>query len=242
MTVDEYLEKYDLIEPFNQLNFISDLNKELLEALSEDHPETYSDFLLYTNALKDKFLLIQQQAFTSISNNTWRQFYLTYVKELIKQLFPHIYLRKEQERLDRIKEEQEEKFKKDQETRQKEEKKYDFSGFNARNHKDKKENESRRKNRERQKKQYAKYDREQKKTEEKWKQQWKQHSTNFTNTFVHKSCFEILGIANNSTEQDIKKAYRKLSLKYHPDKGGSQEKFIEITKAKESCLKLVTRY
>lgn len=30
--------------------------------------------------------------------------------------------------------------------------------------------------------------------------------------------FEILGVPRDATERDIKKAYRKLSLVYHPDK------------------------
>jgi len=44
--------------------------------------------------------------------------------------------------------------------------------------------------------------------------------------------FRILHLDYNATEQDVKKAYRRFSLKYHPDKpGGNAKKFIMITQA-----------
>ena len=50
--------------------------------------------------------------------------------------------------------------------------------------------------------------------------------------------FEILGVSNDATTEEIKKAYRKLSLKYHPDKNpGNQEyleKFQKINEAYET--------
>lgn len=47
--------------------------------------------------------------------------------------------------------------------------------------------------------------------------------------------YEILDIKSGAKLSDIKKAYRKLSLKYHPDKStGDKYKFIKIQKAYEA--------
>jgi curved DNA-binding protein len=47
-----------------------------------------------------------------------------------------------------------------------------------------------------------------------------------------KDYYQILGVEKNATDEEIKKAYRKLSLKYHPDKqGGDGEKFKDINEA-----------
>lgn len=44
--------------------------------------------------------------------------------------------------------------------------------------------------------------------------------------------YKILGVSRDATDDEIKKAYRKLAHKYHPDKsGGDEAKFKEINKA-----------
>jgi molecular chaperone DnaJ len=43
--------------------------------------------------------------------------------------------------------------------------------------------------------------------------------------------YKILGVDKNATQEDIKKAYRKLAHMYHPDKGGDAKKFQKINEA-----------
>ena len=47
-----------------------------------------------------------------------------------------------------------------------------------------------------------------------------------------KNYYDILGVNKNASQDDIKKAYRNLSKKYHPDRnGGDDSKFKEINEA-----------
>lgn len=51
-----------------------------------------------------------------------------------------------------------------------------------------------------------------------------------------KDYYSILGIEKGASEEDIKKAYRKQALKWHPDKNKSphaEEKFKEVAEAYE---------
>lgn len=62
-----------------------------------------------------------------------------------------------------------------------------------------------------------------------------------------KTCFEILGLDENSSNEEIKKAYRELVAKYHPDKvehlgdefkNFAHEKFVEIKNAYEEIKEI----
>lgn len=49
-------------------------------------------------------------------------------------------------------------------------------------------------------------------------------------------CFNTLEITYTKNKSIIKNAYRRACLKSHPDKGGSQEKFIEVTQSYEYIM------
>ena len=46
-----------------------------------------------------------------------------------------------------------------------------------------------------------------------------------------KDYYSTLGVEKRATQEDIKKAFRKLAQKHHPDKGGDEARFKEITEA-----------
>jgi len=46
-----------------------------------------------------------------------------------------------------------------------------------------------------------------------------------------KDYYKILGVDKNASEDDIKKAFRRLAHENHPDKGGDKQKFKDINEA-----------
>jgi DnaJ-class molecular chaperone len=55
-------------------------------------------------------------------------------------------------------------------------------------------------------------------------------------TLAGRDFYKILGVSKNATPKDIKKAYRQMSVKYHPDKNPSveaRETYKEVNDANE---------
>jgi molecular chaperone DnaJ len=48
---------------------------------------------------------------------------------------------------------------------------------------------------------------------------------------MSKDYYKILGVDKNASQDELKKAFRKLAMKYHPDKGGDEAKFKEANEA-----------
>ena len=46
-----------------------------------------------------------------------------------------------------------------------------------------------------------------------------------------RSYYDVLGVKRDASDDEIKRAFRKLAAKYHPDAGGDEQKFKEVSEA-----------
>ena len=47
----------------------------------------------------------------------------------------------------------------------------------------------------------------------------------------NRNFYDVLGVKRDATHEEIKRAFRKLAAKYHPDAGGDEKKFKEVSEA-----------
>lgn len=53
------------------------------------------------------------------------------------------------------------------------------------------------------------------------------------------NAMKLMGLGNNPTIEEVKKAFRKLSKIHHPDAGGTQNNFIKLTRAYDYLMKIL---
>ncbi len=62
---------------------------------------------------------------------------------------------------------------------------------------------------------------------------------------AERDCYEVLGVARDASQADVKKAYRRMAMQYHPDRNpddpDAAEKFKEAARAYEVLSDQETR-
>ena len=57
-----------------------------------------------------------------------------------------------------------------------------------------------------------------------------------------KNYYHILGLQNFASLNDIRRAYRRLALRHHPDRGGDAERMKELNQAYEYLMRYKEQY
>lgn len=60
----------------------------------------------------------------------------------------------------------------------------------------------------------------------------------FSGALSPAKCWGVLGIEPGSSKDEIKKAYRRLAIKHHPDKGGDPKEFQRVQEAYDEAITL----
>jgi DnaJ-class molecular chaperone len=50
------------------------------------------------------------------------------------------------------------------------------------------------------------------------------------------SAYAMLGVEKSASNAELKRAYREMAIKVHPDKGGDADQFQELQRAYESIV------
>ena len=51
-------------------------------------------------------------------------------------------------------------------------------------------------------------------------------------------CYDVLNLSRSASSADVSRAYRRLALKFHPDKGGDVKEFQEFTETFTTSVQL----
>ena len=51
------------------------------------------------------------------------------------------------------------------------------------------------------------------------------------------SCWDVLGLQDTATEDEIKSAHRRLAMKVHPDQGGTKDLIRRVNRARDIALR-----
>ncbi len=113
--------------------------------------------------------------------------------------------------------------------------------------------EKRRKEWEDQKRKEQEEKKREKKEQEDWDKKWEDYRQHRFGDFflgflkwssgmgAPVTSFEVLGVDEDSSINDINHTYKSLVMKHHPDKGGNVEVFRKIIEAKNKCLAYINR-